>query len=141
MSLSVIGYISQTFPTFGKLPSNELIRTAFNESLFHPNSSDITTTLSLLALSLSTGTPLTRGVQAPAMKRQQRLLQMGADRLGVHALDDPNLKAFVVVETASSQLVDSLAKMVDTVRELVGTMDFGEEFQEQSGIEISVHIV
>jgi hypothetical protein len=127
-SLSAIAYISQTFPTFGQLPSNEFIREAYAASLFHPTSNEIATTLSLLALSLSAGSPLTPGVQAPSLRYPHRLIQRGVDGLGMDALGDPNFEAFLVVEVASARLVQSLAIMVSTVRDLVGTMDFGESY-------------
>jgi hypothetical protein len=126
-SLSVIAYISQNFPAFRQLPSNELIHEAYSASLFHPASTEVATTLSLLALSLSVGSELTPGVEAPSPRNQQRFLQRAVDGLGADALGDPNLGAFIVVRIASGQLVNSLATMVSLVRKLVGTMDFGKE--------------
>jgi hypothetical protein len=125
----VIAYISQTFPTFGQLPSNGLIRRTYAESLLHPASNEIASVLSLLALSLSTGSRLTTGLQAPATRFQQRVLSRGVDELGVNAIDDPNVDAFLVIETAGAQLERSLETMVNTVRELVGTLDFGVEYR------------
>jgi hypothetical protein len=122
----VIGFMSQTFPKYGQLSSNQFVREAYSASLFHPASNEIATTLSLLALSLSAGSQLMPGIQAPSSKRKHRILQMGVNGLGVDALADPNFVAFLVVELAGAQVLRSLATMVSTVRELVGTMDLGE---------------
>jgi len=140
-SLSVIAYMSQTFPAFVQLPSNEFIRGTYAASLLHPASNEIATTLSLLALSLSTGSQLTPGIQALATRQQLLLLQRGADGLGVDAVDDPNLQAFVVVEIAGAHLLRSLAAMVSTVRDLVGTMNFGEESHAIANADASTDVV
>jgi hypothetical protein len=122
----VIGYISQTFPKFVRLPTNEFIRRAYAASLLHPDSYEVATILSLLALSLSAGSQLTPGVQVPSPKYKQRLLKWGVDELGTNILSDPNFEALLVVEVAGMRLLRSLKIMISTVRELVGTMDFGE---------------
>jgi hypothetical protein len=126
-SLSVIGYISQTFPQFGQLPSNDFIRRAYSASLLHPDSSVIATTLSLLALSLSASSQLTPGLQAPSSSHRLHLLKRGIDELGGVVLSDPNFEALLVVEVASTRLISSLEVMINTVGELVGTTNFGED--------------
>lgn len=126
-ALSVIAYISQTFPSFGQLPSNEFLQEALSASLLRPDSEEIATTISVLALSLSVGSQLAPGIQSPSERHQQRFLQRGVERLGVAALGDPNFEGFVAVEVAGAQLVRSVSAMVSTIRELVGTMDFGKE--------------
>ncbi|KAF2673859.1 hypothetical protein BT63DRAFT_410811 [Microthyrium microscopicum] len=126
-SLSVIAYVSQTFPNFEHLPSNEFVRDHYTSSLLHPTSNKMATTLSLLALSLSTGTQLTPGFPSPFKTRRQRFLVQGVDKLRAQILADPNFEAFLVVDVASAQLLHSLELLVETTRELVGTMNFSEE--------------
>jgi hypothetical protein len=121
--------MSQTFPKYGQLSSNQFVRDAYSASLFHPASNEIATLLSLLALSLSAGSQLMPGIQAPSSKRKHRILQMGVNGLGADALADPNFVAFLVVELAGAQVLRSLQIMVNTVRELVGIMDFGDSSQ------------
>lgn len=43
------------------------------------------------------------------------------------ALGDPNFEGLVAIEVAGAQLVRSMSAMVSTIRELVGTMNFGKE--------------
>ncbi|KAF2817756.1 uncharacterized protein BDZ99DRAFT_565457 [Mytilinidion resinicola] len=139
--LSVIAYISQTFSAFYQLPSNRLVRDAYSASLFHHTSNEIATTLSLLALSLSADSPLTPGAQIPVRRLPQRFIPSRIKVVGADALGDPNLEAFLVVEVAGAQFVRSLEVMVRTVRDLVGTVDFGEEGQAAVNGDTSMGVV
>jgi len=68
-------------------------------------------------------------------------LQRALERFGGDVLNDSNFEAFLVIELAGEQLVRSLAVMVDTVRELVGTMDFREGTHALESAETSIDVV
>jgi hypothetical protein len=124
-SLSVMAYISQTFPKGGKLPSHAFIFEQYALSHFNPTSNKITTVLSLLASAVVSGTPLVQNLEAPPHNEQlDHLLGSAVQLYGDVALKDPNVEAFVVTEVAGEGLLGSLGSMIDVVRELVGEMDF-----------------
>jgi hypothetical protein len=123
--LSIIAYISQTFPAFTDYASNQFIRKAYSASILHPTSRDVATTLSLLALSLSSGSQLMPGLDFTGIKNTPNHLKDAVREFGSVAVFDPNIEAFIVVKIASEQLTMSLAAMIKAMKGLVGELDLG----------------
>jgi hypothetical protein len=105
----------------------------------------VTSLLSLLSNSISSGQPLPPYLIAPSEygdcampERLSRLRvnsELGADEnhdhpgavdiLSVDHLKEPGYAAFAVMQVANSCLADSLQTIVNCTRELVGEVDFG----------------
>jgi hypothetical protein len=120
-----MAYISQTFPGGRSLPSHSFIYEAYAASHFNPTSNKVTTVLSLLASAVVSGTPLVQGLEAPPHnERLDNLLGSAVELFGDAALGDPMVEAFVVVEVAGEELLETLGAMIEIVKELVGEMDF-----------------
>lgn len=88
-------------------------------------SQDITSILALLSSSVTNGNPLPPYLKAPpSYKLSQRLEELDANILSVSHIAEPGYSAFAVMQIASSLISDDLGKLIDTVKALVGEVDF-----------------
>jgi hypothetical protein len=91
-----------------------------------PTSHAVTSILTLLAGSVSHGTPLPPYMEAPApYNLSQRLEAEKPDILDARHVLEPGYAAFAALQIAATLMMDDIEKLMDSVRELVGETDFG----------------
>ena len=85
----------------------------------------ITTLLSLLSSSITTGNPLPPYVRVPEpYQLSERLDQLDKDILSIRHIAEPGYASFSVIQIGTKSLLDDLHKLLDNVKELVGELDF-----------------
>lgn len=88
-------------------------------------SQELTSTLSLLAASVTNGSPLPPFLQAPEPYRlSTRLEAIDPDVLSVKHVTEPGYAAFAVMQIASSLISEDMSKLIWNVKALVGEVDF-----------------
>ena len=130
--LSLISFASNTFSSSASDPStshssNSAWQRDFQSLMANlsPTSQSITTTLTLLANAVTTGTPLPPDLQPPPhYSLLHRLEELDHKILGLEHVQEEGYAAFAVMQIASSLVRDDLARLIEQVRELVGEVDF-----------------
>ena len=85
----------------------------------------VTTLLSLLSSSITSGNPLPPYVRVPApYQLSERLDKIDKDLLSIRHIAEPGYASFAVIQLGTKSLLDDLNKLLDGVRELVGELDF-----------------
>jgi hypothetical protein len=88
-------------------------------------SQSVTTLLSLLSSSITSGNPLPPYVRVPApYQLSERLDKIDKDLLSIRHIAEPGYASFAVIQLGTKSLLDDLQKLLDGVRELVGELDF-----------------
>ncbi|OBT64942.1 hypothetical protein VE03_05687 [Pseudogymnoascus sp. 23342-1-I1] len=90
-----------------------------------PTSHQITSTLSLLSFSVTQGSTLPPYIQIPQpyyLNRRLEALDNGI--LDARHMEEPGYSAYACLQVASSLITDDLARLVESVKELVGETDF-----------------
>jgi hypothetical protein len=94
-------------------------------STIRPTSHEITMLLALLSASVRSGAPLPPYVPKPApFQLSERLESLDHDILSVRHINEPGYAAFAVLQLSSRCIGMDVDILVDTVRELVGELDF-----------------
>lgn len=87
---------------------------------------NITTLLSLIASSVTNGQPLPPYLEPPMPYDLARQFQkMEPELLSIKYAGDPGYSALAVIEVSYTMIGESLTRLLDHVRELVGEVDFG----------------
>ncbi|KAK3618008.1 hypothetical protein LTR56_024918 [Elasticomyces elasticus] len=85
----------------------------------------VTTLLSLLSASVSSGSPLPPYLRVPEpYQLSQRLDEMDKDILSVRHIAEPGYSSFAVIQIGTRCVIDDLRKLLALVKELVGELDF-----------------
>lgn len=125
--MALISYSTKSFSSHPGSPNKGPWMEAFNlliQSL-NVSSQEITSMLSLLSASVTSGNPLPPYLKPPsAFKLTARLEALDADILSIDHLSEPGYSAFAVMQVASSMISDDLEKLLDNVKALVGEVDF-----------------
>lgn len=88
-------------------------------------SQSITTLLSLLSSSVVSGNPLPPYIRLPEpYQLSERLDQIDTDILSIRHVAEPGYASFAVIQIGAKCLVDDLKKLLNSVKELVGVLDF-----------------
>ncbi|TKA79513.1 hypothetical protein B0A55_02439 [Friedmanniomyces simplex] len=88
-------------------------------------SESLTTLLSLLSASVTSGTPLPPYLRVPEpFQLAQRLDEMDQDILSVRHIAEPGYSSFAVIQIGTRCVIDDLRKVLQLVKELVGELDF-----------------
>jgi hypothetical protein len=92
----------------------------------NPTSQETVMLLTLLSSSILDGQPLPPYLPRPApYALSQRLEKLDADILSVKHVNDAGYAEFAVLQLAARCIGADLEILLDTIREIVGTMDFG----------------
>ncbi|KAF2138664.1 uncharacterized protein K452DRAFT_233796 [Aplosporella prunicola CBS 121167] len=124
--MSLSAYASQTFAD----PADESETAWSNDfrrliSSVNLTSHEITSLLSLLSASITSGTPLPPYLKAPQpYLLSQRLEQMDKDILSLRHINEPGYAAFAVIQIATRCVIKDLEKLLINVKDLVGELDF-----------------
>jgi len=128
--LSLMAYSSRIWNDDDTDPENSA-RTQWAEALnkllesVGPTSHNITSILSLLSASVTQGTALPPYLQLPQpYQLSRRLEELDKGILGTQHVEEPGYAAYAVMQVASSLLVDDLKRLVESVKDLVGEVDF-----------------
>ena len=85
----------------------------------------ITTLLSLLSSSITSGNPLPPYLRVPEpYQMSERLDQLDRDILSIRHIAEPGYASFSVIQLGSKCLLDDLHRLLEGVKELVGELDF-----------------
>lgn len=137
--LSLISYATQTWSSKEKEGGGSLFppitdpetRRAWLDDLsvlikeVSPTSHQITSTLSLLSFSVTQGSTLPPYIQLPQpYYLNRRLEELDKGILDVRHMEEPGYSAYACLQVASSLITDDLARLVESVKELVGETDF-----------------
>ncbi|KFX90595.1 hypothetical protein V490_06378 [Pseudogymnoascus sp. VKM F-3557] len=137
--LSLISYATQTWSSKQKEGSVSLAPPASDPALrrawlndlsvllkdISPTSHQITSTLSLLSFSVSQGSTLPPYIQLPQPYYLNRRLEaLDSGILDARHMEEPGYSAYACLQVASSLITDDLARLVESVKELVGETDF-----------------
>lgn len=88
-------------------------------------SESVTTLLSLLSASVTSGSPLPPYLRVPEpYLLAQKLDEMDQDILSVRHIAEPGYSSFAVMQIATRCMIDDLRKILQGVKELVGELDF-----------------
>lgn len=146
--LSLISYATQTWSSKEKegggslfpLTTDTAARRAWLNDLsvlvkdINPTSHQITSTLSLLSFSVTQGSTLPPYIQLPkpySLNRRLEALDKGI--LDARHMEEPGYSAYACLQVASSLITDDLARLVESVKELVGETDFSFVVREADG--------
>lgn len=137
--LSLISYATQTWSSkenegggvLSPVATDSAARRAWLNDLsvllkeVNPTSHQITSTLSLLSFSVTQGSTLPPYIQLPQpyyLNRRLEALNKGI--LDPRHMEEPGYSAYACLQVASSLITDDLARLVESVKELVGETDF-----------------
>jgi hypothetical protein len=85
----------------------------------------ITTLLSLLSSSITSGNPLPPYLRVPEpYQLSERLDKLDRDILSIRHIAEPGYASFSVIQIGTKSLLDDLHRLLDGVKELVGELDF-----------------
>lgn len=133
--MALISYSTHSFSSHSGSPHKRPWMEAFNlliQSL-NVSSQEITSMLSLLSASVTSGNPLPPYLKPPpAFKLTARLEALDADILSIDHVAEPGYSAFAVMQVASSMISDDLEKLLANVKALVGEVDFSFKVMEGS---------
>jgi hypothetical protein len=134
--LTIISYASESFRTFREDPqtSNWLSQFARSRSDSGNISHKITSLLALLSASALNGHALPPYLKAPIDVRfsSDDLVDEQTHVLDLQNLNEPGFRAIAVIEVAQRCLIDSIHRIVDHVKELVGEVDFSYRMKDVS---------
>ena len=134
--LTIISYASESFRTLREDPqtSNWLSQFARSRSDSGNISHKITSLLALLSASALNGHALPPYLKAPIDVRfsSDDLVDEQTHVLDLQNLNEPGFRAIAVIEVAQRCLVDSIHRIVDHVKELVGEVDFSYRMKDVS---------
>lgn len=132
--MALISYSTKSFSSRPGSPDKGPWMEAFNHLVqsLNVSSQEVTSMLSLLSASVTSGNPLPPYLKAPsAFKLTARLEALDADILSIDHVTEPGYSAFAVMQVASSMISDDLEKLLENVKALVGEVDFS--FRVNSG--------
>ncbi|KAI9667372.1 MAG: hypothetical protein M1821_000187 [Bathelium mastoideum] len=123
---ALLSYSTRTFHDIKKSDDTkwmqdfrELLRTS------SVTSNEITSLLSLLSLSITTGQPLPPYMKTPTPFALGRKLEsMDRDILSLRHLAEPGYAAFAMMQITTHSIITDIEKLLDLVRKLIGEMDF-----------------
>ena len=125
--MALISYSTHTFSSNFGSPHKGPWMEALNlliQSL-NVSSQEITSMLSLLSASVTSGNPLPPYLKPPsAFKLTARLEKLDRDILSIDHVAEPGYSAFAVMQVASSMISDDLERLLENVKSLVGEVDF-----------------
>ncbi|KAI9758725.1 MAG: hypothetical protein M4579_002900 [Chaenotheca gracillima] len=88
-------------------------------------SQEITSTLSMLSASVTSGRPLPPYLRpSPAYRLSEKLEELDRDILSVTHIAEPGYSAFAVMQVASSLIGNEMRQLTEQVKALVGEVDF-----------------
>ena len=120
----LIGFASRSFTVEG---SDAAWTAHFKQLLISIDSTthDITSILSLLSNSMSSGQPLPPYLRLPEPYHlASKLEEMDHDIMSIEHITEPGYAAFAVVQVASRCIVGDINQLVTLVKRLVGELDF-----------------
>ncbi|OBT67378.1 hypothetical protein VE03_03053 [Pseudogymnoascus sp. 23342-1-I1] len=125
--LALIGFASKTFIAARKESPSPVWLTEFAKS--RPETSmqahKTTSLLILLSASIKNGKPLPPYLEVPTDSHlSEQVHGDKADNITFQNLNEPGFRALAVIKLAQSSVADSLIRIVEPVRELVGEVDF-----------------
>lgn len=125
--MALISYSTKSFSSHAGSPDKGPWMEAFNlliQSL-NVSSQEITSMLSLLSASVTSGNPLPPYLKPPsAFKLTACLEALDAEILSIDHVAEPGYSAFAVMQVASSMISDDLERLLANVKDLVGEVDF-----------------
>ncbi|KAF1922856.1 uncharacterized protein M421DRAFT_77004 [Didymella exigua CBS 183.55] len=131
---ALLGYASQAFAATQPVPSaDDAAQTSpqwltdFRRIMQDANvtSHEITTLLSLLSSSITTGQPLPPYLKAPqGYQLSRRLEAVDADILSLRHIAEPGYAAFAVMAISTRCISMDIERLLKAVRKLVGELDF-----------------
>jgi hypothetical protein len=124
--MSLISYTSQAF---GEESSDGVTQwsTDFRRLMttMRPTSHETTMILTLLSAGIRNGQPLPPYLPKPRpYALSDRLEELDKDILSVRHVDEPGYAAFAVLQLSARCIGIDLEKLIETVKELVGELDF-----------------
>jgi hypothetical protein len=134
--LTIISYASESFRTFREDPQTSKWLSEFARSRSDSDhvSHKITSLLALLSASVLNGHALPPYLKTPIDLRfsSDGLVEEQKNILDLQNLNEPGFRAIAVIEVAQRCLVDSMDRIVDHVKELVGEVDFSYRIKDVS---------
>jgi hypothetical protein len=134
--LTIISYASESFRSVREHPEKSQWLSEFARSRSDSDhvSHKITSLLALLSASVLNGHALPPYLKAPMDFRFTSDDLIGAQThvLDLQNLNEPGFRAIAVIEVAQRCLVDSINRIVDHVKELVGEVDFSYRIRNLS---------
>jgi hypothetical protein len=137
--LTIIAYASESFTTAQLDPERSKWLSEFAKSRSDTNheSHNITSLLALLSAAVRNGHALPPYLKAPTnFQLSDELVGGGTHVLDLSNLDEPGFRAVAVIEVAQRCLVDSVNRIVDDVKDLVGEVDFSYHIRNESASSI-----
>lgn len=129
--MALVSLASAAFPELQQLDNREHSSewlSHFRKLIGQANnvtSESITTLLSLLSASVTSGSPLPPYLHVPEpYQLVQRLDEMDKDILSVRHIAEPGYSSFAVIQLATRCMIDDLREILTGVKELVGELDF-----------------
>ena len=133
--LTIIAYASESFNLAHLSPATSHWISSFAKSRSNSDheSHQLTSLLALLSASMSNGHALPPYLKAPtAFRLSDGLVSAGTHVLDLSNLNEPGFRAIAVIEVAQRCLLDSMNRIVEHVKELVGEVDFSYKIRNVS---------
>jgi hypothetical protein len=134
--LTIISYASESFKTARLNPETSKWLSEFARSRSESDhvSHKITSLLALLSASVLNGHALPPYLKAPTDFRFSSDGKLGEEThvLDLKNVNEPGFRAIAVIEVAQRCLVDSINRIADHVKELVGEVDFSYRIRNVS---------
>ena len=126
-NMALIAYATKSFTTSKGSPDKGPWMDDFSHLIksLNATSQEVTSMLSLLSASVTSGNPLPPYLQPPpAFKMSARLEALDKDILSISHITEPGYSAFAVMQVASGMISGDLEKLITNVKSLVGEVDF-----------------
>ncbi len=133
--LTLIAFASESFTTARLDPetSKWLSEFAKSRSDINYESHKVTSLLALLSAAMRNGHALPPYLKAPTdFRLSDQLIPGGTHVLDLRNLNEPGFRPVAVIEVAQKSLIDSVDRIVEDIKELVGEVNFSYHFQSDS---------
>jgi len=138
--MNLIAFASKSFAVSNSSGTTDEWQTDFLRliSSVRTTSEQVSSRLALLSNSITNGTPLPPYLQSlEPFNLDDRLSTLDKEILGINHIAQPGYAAFAVMQIASRSIVFELNKLTESVKNLVGELDFSFHFAEEVASEAS----